>query len=138
MRTKTNAKHPKSELARLRAVRNITQAIEFLGLSVADFAALMPSQWSTRKHISAQLVCDWKRGRRRPSGSHTDSGMHQQLDHIARIMAEKISQRYGREVGVKIEAHSPWKVTAWIWCDKCRTRHEWKWYGQRCNRKEKS
>lgn len=126
MRAKANLKMTRSVLADLRAIRNVAQAIEFLGLSVAEFAALMPSQWSTHKHVSPQLVCDWKRGYRKPGLS--------QRNRIAQLLANKMTARYGRSVGVMIVVKSPWKVTAWTWCDKCQTRHEWKRYNQRCGR----
>jgi hypothetical protein len=117
----------RSVLSDLRTIRNVTQAIEFLGLSVAEFAALMPSQWATHKHVSAQLVCDWKSGHRKPGET--------QRNRIAQLLANKMTARYGREVGVRIIVKSPWKVTAWVWCEKCRKRHEWKRYVQRCTRR---
>jgi hypothetical protein len=117
---------PHSELARLQTIRNVTQAIEFLGLSVAEFAALMPSQWATHKHVSPQLVCDWKRGYRKPGES--------QRNRIAQLLANKMTARYNRSVGVMIVVKSPWKVSAWTWCEKCRKRHEWKRHAQRCKK----
>lgn len=115
-----------SELARLKYVRNVTAVIAFLGMSVADFAAAMPSQWSTRKHISAQLVCDWKRGYRKPG--------EKQLHRIGELIANKLTARYGREIGVTLAVNSPWKVRAWVKCYRCGKWHELKRWNQRCKR----
>ncbi len=119
-------RNKRSELPRLKYVRNISQAIDFLGMTVADFAELIPSQWSTRKHISPQLVCDWKRGRRRPNRT--------QLDRIAQLIANKLTARYSREIGISIRVNSPWKVQAWTWCPTCKKYHELKAARQKCKR----
>ena len=108
-------------------------AIDFLGMTVAEFASRLPSQWSTRKNISPQLVCDWKRGYRRPNDKKTHTGLSQ-IETISQLIANKLSSRYGRDIGVRIVVNSPWKVTAWTWCRQCRDFHELKRWNQKCKR----
>lgn len=119
-------RNTRSELAKLKYLRKVGPIVDFLGMTVADFAAFIPSQWSTRKHISPQLVCDWKRGRRKPNRT--------QIDRIAQLIANRLTARYGREIGISIKTNSPWRVQAWVWCVVCKKYHELKSARQKCKR----
>ena len=57
-----------------------------------------------------------------------------QLDAVARLIATHLSNRYGREIGVRIVTNSPWHITAHYYCYKCRQFHLLKLARQKCKR----
>lgn len=119
-------RRPKSELKRLQYLKNLRHVREFLGLTLSELAALMPSSWKNREHVSKSEVCGWQNGSRTMSRA--------QLDRVAQLIANKLTARYHREIGVRILVNSPWHITAHYWCDKCKAFHELRRADQKCRR----
>jgi hypothetical protein len=124
-------KHIRSELAGLKHVKNVAQLADWLGLSVADFALAMPSNWRSRGHVTAQTVCGW--GKRRPDGQVRKPG-RAQLDAMARLVAEKLTARYGVTIGAWCEMNSPLVVTPKKLCQRCGRVFEIRRHTDKCHR----
>ena len=124
--TKSNSNTGRSQLQRIRGVRNLRQARAFLGLSQAELAAAIPSSWSTRPTLGASYIAHLEAG---------DKPVTDRIfERIAVLIANKLTARYGREVAVKATRNSPWHITPVYWCARCRQWHELKTARQKCGR----
>lgn len=101
-------KRARGELSRLRQVRNIAQLADFLGVTLVELAAQLPSQHRARKHISASTICGW--GKRRPDGQMRLPDRNQ-LDAIARLVARHLTARYHTQIGAWAEMNSPLRIS---------------------------
>lgn len=101
-------KRSRGELGRLRQVRNIAQLADFLGMTLNELAAQLPSQQRNRKHVSASTVCGW--GKRRPDGQMRLPSQ-KQLDAMARLVARHLTARYHTEIGAWAEMNSPLMIS---------------------------
>jgi transcriptional regulator with XRE-family HTH domain len=127
MKARTNRNNSKSQLQRVRAVRNLRQARDFLGLTQAELGALIPSSWSTSNGsgIDDSYVSNMERGK-----PVTD----RIFNRVAVLIANKLTARYGREIAVRPTRNSPWRITPIYWCARCHQWHELKTARQKCGR----
>jgi hypothetical protein len=104
-------------------VRNIAQAKRFLGLSWRGLAAKI-TKLHGRGHIShGYLIMMWQGKRPTPN---------EYIERIGQLIANKLTLRYGREIGIRMRHSSHWRITPVVWCGKCRTFHELKRGNQKC------
>lgn len=121
----------KSELTILRQVRNVAQLANFLGVTLAELAAQLPSQHRARKHVGASTVCGW--GKRRPD-KQIRLPSRAQLDAMALLVARKLTARYGVTIGAWAEMNSPLRIVAKKLCPKCGRVFEIRRYTDKCRR----
>lgn len=124
-------KRARGELGRLRQVRNITQLANFLGMTLVELAAQLPSQHRARKHISAATLCGWDK--RRPDGQ-VRLPSRAQLDAMARLVARHLTARYGVTIGAWAEMNSPLKIVAKKLCPKCGRVFEIRRHTDKCRK----
>lgn len=102
------AKRARGELGRLRRVRNIIQLSNFLGMTLAEIAEYIPPQRGKREHITASTLDGY--GKRRPDGEMRLPN-RDQLDEISRLVARKLTARYGVTIGAWAEMNSPLRIS---------------------------
>lgn len=117
-----SAKRAKSDLSRVRTLRNLRQVKNFLALSWRDLAALIPKRGGG--HFAHSTVMAWADGKRELADT--------QFNRICQLVANRLTTRYGREVAVYATRNSPWRIKPIVWCDRCGKWHELKRWNQRC------
>lgn len=120
----TTAKRTKSDLSRVKSLRNLRQVKDFLSLSWRDLAALLPKRGGG--HYSHGELMAWADG--------TRTMADEQFVDVCRLVARKLTARYGREIGLDASRNSPWKLKPVIWCYRCNKWHELKRWNQKCQR----
>lgn len=116
------AKRTKSDLSRVKSLRNLRQVKEFLALSWRDLAARIPKRGGG--HYSHGELMAWADG--------TRTMADEQFVDVCRLIARKLTARYGREIGVKAWRNSPWKIQPWVICERCGKEAELKQWNQKC------
>lgn len=108
-------------------LRNLRQVRKFLGLTQTELAAQIPH---TQKRKGQGLDDSYI--------SHMENGDTPITDTVLKripvLIANKLTARYGREIGVRFSVNSPWRITPMFWCYKCRRWHELKQARQICKR----
>jgi hypothetical protein len=99
-----------SDLRYLKALKNVR---EWLGLSLREAGQLCG--------VSGQLFNDWQSGHRIMPASAKEK--------LGEQIADKLTRDLGRIIGIKMETNSPWRITAWSQCKKCRA-----WFQMRRSR----
>lgn len=92
----------------LRHLDGLKKAREFVGISLDQVADMFK--------VSRGQVCAWQAGTRRMPREF--------IVGIGKLIAQRITDRLGREIGVKITVNSPWNVTPWAQCRHCRVWFE--------------
>jgi hypothetical protein len=113
---------PTSDLRAVKGLRNLRQARNFLGLSWRALAVLIPKR-SGHGHISHPTLIAWSNGDRPMADGY--------FSRICQLVANRLTQRYGREIALRASRNSPWKLTPVIWCSSCQRWHELKRWNQR-------
>jgi len=90
----------------IRYLKTLKKVREWLGLPLSGMASELG--------VSKSLVVSWQSGHRKITA--------EAIERIGVMIANKLSADLGRIVGVKIVVNSPWRVTAWTQCARCR---EW-------------
>jgi hypothetical protein len=89
-----------------RHLNSLKRVRVFLGLSIDECARFLGKR-------SAGSITDWQTGRRIMPRSL--------VEKLCERIATKLSSEMDRTVGVKVEANSPWRVTAWVQCSRCQS-----------------
>lgn len=98
-----------SGLAILRYLKGVKKVRQWLGFSLAQVGELCG--------VSPALVCAWQSGK---IGTRVIYMPHEAVIILGRLIAQRLSDEYGREVGVWIAVNSPWRIVAGIQCRRCR------------------
>ena len=106
-------------------MHNIAQAKAFLGLSWRELASRIVKLHG-RGSISHSYLMAMSQGKRPVPDEYAE--------RIGQLIANKLTLRYGREIGIRMRHNSPWRITPVVWCSQCRKWHELKRVNQKCNR----
>jgi hypothetical protein len=95
-------------LSYLRYLKGVKKVREWLGLSLAQVGALCG--------VSSSEVCAWQ--------NNTRFMPRESVVKLGKLISQRLIDDTGRTIGVKIEAHSPWRVSPWAQCRRCRAWFE--------------
>lgn len=98
----TIARH--SSLAMLRYLKGVKKLREWLGLSLAQVGKMCG--------VSSSLICAWQSSKRPMP--------REAVVILGRLVAQRLSDEYEREVGVWITVNNPWRIVAGVQCRRCR------------------
>jgi hypothetical protein len=83
---------------------------ELLGFSLSEVGAELARLLGRQKPLSKQAVYKMSNGR-----ISADI-----LQAYGQMISNHLSRSIGVDVGITINANSPWHVTAWLRCESCR------------------
>jgi len=99
-------------LRRIIALRGPKKAREWLGLSLSEVGCEIARLTGRERPFDKRTVSGWEHGKPLSAAVRNAFGV---------LLANQLTARLGRVVGVRMESNSPWRVTAWAQCRECRT-----------------
>ena len=99
----------------IRGIRGAKKAHLWLGLTLAHLGQELARLTGRVKPFDRRTVFGWESGK--PMAREI-------VDAYGILIANRLTERLGRTIGVKLVANSPWYVTAWAKCLACGTWFE--------------